>query len=413
MPGIPPLRVTQPDSGFNQIPVFELELSGGTVSKLSPTKISLAIEGAQGPSGPSGASVVYAPTAGFYVVFSAMDVLTQERVIAGSDNISIVNSGTSFLISATTSDISGKQDTITYPLGINSGGTGLASVISATNLIGFNSSDTTKLDSYRLDAGDNIGLARTGTAFTISATTGAKTLLEASNATVNINSSGATYYVSANTSTGGSGPAYAPTGGPYITFVANDTLSAEKVLTASNNVTLTTDGNTVWIAATTNASTSTSGLVQDSRTITASSGLTGGGDLTADREFSVNTNIRDKSFAMFAAGNISTDMFSEGSRIYIPYNMELVRVDLAAPTGPTGQALIVDVNQYNNTIASGTSLFTAANRPQIADGSNVGSSNTFAIPTLHAGSYLGFDIDQVGSTNAGSNLTITLITRTS
>ena len=63
-----------------------------------------------------------------------------------------------------------------------------------------------KLVYFAIAAGDNVTVSNAGTSITISATTGAKTLISASNGTVNVNSSGATYYISANTSSGGSSP---------------------------------------------------------------------------------------------------------------------------------------------------------------------------------------------------------------
>lgn len=52
--------------------------------------------------GGSSSSVVYAPTGGPFLTYQADATLTAERVIAASDNITIVSSGTSFLISAIT-----------------------------------------------------------------------------------------------------------------------------------------------------------------------------------------------------------------------------------------------------------------------------------------------------------------------
>jgi len=116
--------------------------------------------------------VVYAPTGGEYLTYAANATLTAERVIAASDNITIVSSGTSFLISAVTSDISGKQDTITYPLGINSGGTGRTTATSANLLVGINS-DGLVYDYFAIKASDNVTIVRLGTNILISAVTNA------------------------------------------------------------------------------------------------------------------------------------------------------------------------------------------------------------------------------------------------
>ena len=47
----PPLRITHIDGSFNQIPVFELEVSGGTLTSLSPSKVKLAISPKPVPGG--------------------------------------------------------------------------------------------------------------------------------------------------------------------------------------------------------------------------------------------------------------------------------------------------------------------------------------------------------------------------
>lgn len=69
---------------------------------------------------------------------------------------------------------------------------------------------------------------------------------------------------------------------------------------------------------------------------------------------------------------------------------------------PAGASVIIDVNK------NGTSLFTTqANRPTIAAASNTsGNVTTMDVTTVAAGEYLTVDIDQVGSTTAGADLTV-------
>lgn len=181
-----------------------------------------------------GSGVVYAATGNKYVVMDLAGDLTGEfRLVQSGNSISITTATGLITINAVTGNLSTKQDTITYPLGINSGGTGLSSVLSATNLIGFNSSDTTKMDSYRLVGSDNVTIVRVGTG----------------------------YFFSANTGTGAStsGIIYAPTGGFYVAWSADNLLASEKVLTASNNITITTDATAIYISANTGAGGSGSG----------------------------------------------------------------------------------------------------------------------------------------------------------
>ncbi len=86
-------------------------------------------------------------------------------------------------------------------------------------------------------------------------------------------------------------------------------------------------------------------------------------------------------------------------------NYHISKVFLAVGTAPTGAAIIADVNR------NGSSIFLSGNRPTIPSGSNTGYSTTIETNTFDDGDYLTLDIDQVGSTIAGSDLTahITLV----
>ena len=161
------------------------------------------------------------------------------------------------------------------------------------------------------------------------------------------------------------------------------------------------------------ASVDTAFLVTSARTITAGSGLTGGGDFGADRVFSVNTNVRDKTAGFFAGGNLSTTHVAEQSRVYIPFNMELRDVRLAVATTPVGANIIINVGQFGTPVAAMSAFFTDALRPIIATGGSVGSAGTISNTVLFVGSWLGFSIDQVGTTVVGSDLTVTVIARSS
>lgn len=71
-------------------------------------------------------------------------------------------------------------------------------------------------------------------------------------------------------------------------------------------------------------------------------------------------------------------------------------------TAPTGAAITVDVN------VNGTSIFTT--RPTIAAGTNTsGKVTAFTTSTISDGSYFTVDIDTVGSTVAGSDLTVQIL----
>lgn len=88
-------------------------------------------------------------------------------------------------------------------------------------------------------------------------------------------------------------------------------------------------------------------------------------------------------------------------RIYAPCALTIDKVFIAVATAPVGAAVIVDINK------NGTTIFTTqSNRPQIAAGSNTGESGTPDITSLAAGDYLTMDVDQVGSSTPGADLTV-------
>ena len=75
---------------------------------------------------------------------------------------------------------------------------------------------------------------------------------------------------------------------------------------------------------------------------------------------------------------------------------------IAVGTAPTGDDIIVDVN------ANGSSIFTAAGRPIILAGNNISAEAFPYYPLLEAGGYVTFDVDQIGSSVAGSDLVIAM-----
>lgn len=84
----------------------------------------------------------------------------------------------------------------------------------------------------------------------------------------------------------------------------------------------------------------------------------------------------------------------------------IVKVKAYVQTAPTGADLIIDVDK------NGTTIFTTqANRPIIAAGNNADDSGTPNVTSLAEGDRLGFHIDQVGSTVAGADLSVTVVLR--
>lgn len=89
-------------------------------------------------------------------------------------------------------------------------------------------------------------------------------------------------------------------------------------------------------------------------------------------------------------------------RYRFPWAATLLGVTAAVNTAPTGASLICDVNK------NGTTIFTTqANRPTIAAaGTATTTEPTPDVTAIVAGDYLTVDVDQIGSTVAGSDLTV-------
>jgi hypothetical protein len=88
----------------------------------------------------------------------------------------------------------------------------------------------------------------------------------------------------------------------------------------------------------------------------------------------------------------------------VMYDVTVTGVYLNCKTAPTGAALIVDINVGATPDAAGTSIMTT--RAQINAAAYSGNSTAIATTNLDAGQYISMDIDQVGSTVAGSGLTV-------
>lgn len=76
----------------------------------------------------------------------------------------------------------------------------------------------------------------------------AEKVLTASNNII-ITTDATAIYISANTGAGGSGSIYAPTGGSYVAYAADLSLTNERILTAGSSVTIVTDATAIYINA--------------------------------------------------------------------------------------------------------------------------------------------------------------------
>lgn len=128
--------------------------------------------------------------------------------------------------------------------------------------------------------------------------------------------------------------------------------------------------------------------------------------------YSDGTNLIGLGFFTQETTVIHTAIFTVASTLEVAsnplkiYNVSGVtrtisKVFLSVGTAPTGADVIVDVNK------NGTTLFTTqANRPTITDGNTTGYSTSLDTTSWEDGTYLTVDVDQIGSSAAGADLTV-------
>lgn len=179
----------------------------------------------------------------------------------------------------------------------------------------------------------------------------------------------------------------------------------------------------------------TATLVADTRSISTTAPLTGGGNLSADRTLAISaasdtavgavelltlaevSTGTDTTRAMTAAGAAGTYVKeitftvpgtlvvgAGAARYYLPTAKTISAVRASVGTAPTGASLIVDVNKNGTTIYG-----TQGNRPTIAISGFTDLGEAASGAVCAAADYLTVDVDQVGSTIAGANLTVTII----
>ncbi len=89
--------------------------------------------------------------------------------------------------------------------------------------------------------------------------------------------------------------------------------------------------------------------------------------------------------------------------IIVTRALTIVKAYAVVKTAPTDASIIVDINKNGSTIWS-----TQDDRLTIADGATTGNTTSFNTTSLVEGDLLTLDIDQVGSTVAGADLTVAL-----
>jgi hypothetical protein len=130
-----------------------------------------------------------------------------------------------------------------------------------------------------------------------------------------------------------------------------------------------------------------------------------GGTVTGPFAGTVAAAANVRQFLFTVEGTVSTGTGNIRIPNYTGGALTISAVYLDINTAPTGTALICDINM------GGTTIFTTqSNRPQIADGAYSGTATTIEVSSWANGQYLTMDLDQVGSTVAGADLTVTVVT---
>ena len=93
-----------------------------------------------------------------------------------------------------------------------------------------------------------------------------------------------------------------------------------------------------------------------------------------------------------------------------PWAGKFSKAWVVAKTGPTGASFIIDLQLSTNNGSTFATLWgtNPGNKPTIAAAAVAGNTTSFDTTTFAAGNCLRIDIDQVGSTIAGSDLTLVL-----
>src|SRR5688572_28309648 len=111
------------------------------------------------------------------------------------------------------------------------------------------------------------------------------------------------------------------------------------------------------------------------------------------------------SFKLESAGALTAA--ANKDRWQAPFSGEIVSVSAVVGTAPTGAALLLDLNK------NGTTVFTTqANRPTVPISATETVDATThkpdaAVAAFSKGDTISLDIDQIGSTVAGSDLDVT------
>jgi len=125
-------------------------------------------------------------------------------------------------------------------------------------------------------------------------------------------------------------------------------------------------------------------------------------DAATNYEISENTPT-----FVFTVQDILATGTSMSAVLIVPKALTITKVYGCVKTAPTGANLVIDINKNGSSIWNSTQ----ANRLTILAGATSGNQTSFDVTTLAEADILTIDIDTVGSTIAGANLTVALKTK--
>lgn len=126
------------------------------------------------------------------------------------------------------------------------------------------------------------------------------------------------------------------------------------------------------------------------------------GGTGASTAASARANLGVEETAYFASEGTLTVKNGKG-RMPFPVDAVILGISAMVDTAPTGATIVLDINK------NGTTIFTTqSNRPQIVAGANNTATEVtnMNVTAISAGQYLTADIDQIGTTVAGADLTV-------
>ncbi len=351
---LPPLRVRENDGSPNLIPVYEIVLSSNlTLASKGPGVV--VISATTGAGG----------TAQDPITFPLIAGSGGTGVVTIGSNQLILGSGTAPFVSfpaLNSGDLIAGSSLVMSPQIFRSGSQGQVLVADSSKKFGL-----VWTNSNALGSASSIAYAQTGDTFLIysasTSLTAARIIAASDNIT--IVSSGTSFLISAVTNAGGSSVVYAQSGDLFLTYGASTNLTAERIIAASDNITIVSSGTSFLISANTGPTTSVIRIPMSLLSVEVNSGnaywtaQTDQGTVRMDKAY---VNMAD------SGRSISTWWCDVPSNINASPLWSLDIVSEAAGLGATGGLAVLFIDgmtvthgESANTVAGSTAQLVAGN----------------------------------------------------